>query len=536
MKKGESVVMKTISLKHRLILPIALLGIVALLSNIISIVNIRNVNASASNIADNYMDGKSHLAEICQSAMDIHKMALSHIVATDYNTMTTLVQQIKTEEARLDNLLAQYQKYVISSDQKAYQSLLSDYDAFKHALVHLTCASASRKTQYAYMLANGDVATFAQAINNDIDVLNNSIREQTTTAREQLASVYLMSLIVGVAAASACILLVFADLKLITKYVVLPVKSILQTIQESSGRINTMTNEVLKRTRASKRNAGDLSLLAEALSSAFQEVAGNVSAINSNAEDVRLDVHNIAEECNTLSDYTIQMNARADAMQLSAQSNAKITDTKVKELLYTLNDAIEKSNSVDQIKTLTGEILAIAQQTQLIALNASVEAAHAGTAGRGFAIVAEEVRDLANSSQETASRIQEMNTVVTAAVHNLSESAQHLVDYMSQSVLTEFQSFVASGSQYKEDAAYIHQAMDSFHEKTECLKHSMSDIANAINTITNAVSDSAGGIAGVADNTKSLAKDMEGITKQMNDNQEIVADLNRETVVFDNLY
>ena len=74
---------------------------------------------------------------------------------------------------------------------------------------------------------------------------------------------------------------------------------------------------------------------------------------------------------------------------------------------------------------------------------------------------AEEVRDLANSSQETASRIQEMNTVVTAAVHNLSESAQHLVDYMSQSVLTEFQSFVASGSQYKEDAAYIHQARSS---------------------------------------------------------------------------
>ena len=61
--------MKTMSLKHRLILPIALLGIVALLSNIISIYNIRNVNASASTIADNYMDGKSHLAEICQSSV-----------------------------------------------------------------------------------------------------------------------------------------------------------------------------------------------------------------------------------------------------------------------------------------------------------------------------------------------------------------------------------------------------------------------------------------------------------------------------------
>ena len=83
--------MKNISLKHRLIIPIALLGIVALLSNILSIISIHNVNANASNIADNYMDGKSRLAEICQSSMDIHKMALSHIVATDYETMISLV-------------------------------------------------------------------------------------------------------------------------------------------------------------------------------------------------------------------------------------------------------------------------------------------------------------------------------------------------------------------------------------------------------------------------------------------------------------
>ena len=67
--------MKNISLKHRLIIPIALLGLVALLSNVLSIINIRNVNASASNIADNYMNQKSQLARICQSSMDIHNMA-----------------------------------------------------------------------------------------------------------------------------------------------------------------------------------------------------------------------------------------------------------------------------------------------------------------------------------------------------------------------------------------------------------------------------------------------------------------------------
>ena len=100
--------MKNISLKHRLIIPVALLGIVALLSNLLSFINIHNVNASAANIADNYMEGKSQLAEICQASMNIHKMALSHIVATDYDTMITLVQQIKEEEAVLDDMLAKY--------------------------------------------------------------------------------------------------------------------------------------------------------------------------------------------------------------------------------------------------------------------------------------------------------------------------------------------------------------------------------------------------------------------------------------------
>lgn len=527
--------MKTMSLKHRLILPIALLGIVALLSNILSITNIRNVNASAATIADNYMDSQNELSEICQSSMTIHKMALSHIVATDYNTMTTLVQQIKKEEALLDIMLAEYEQHVSSKDRAAYQDLLSDYDSFKHAIVHLTCASASRKTQDAYALANGDVAMYASEIEADIDAMNASISEQTLAAREQLAAVYFMSLIVGITAAAFCVLLVFADLKLITRYVVIPVKSILKTIQESSGRINTMTGEVLKRTRASKGSASDLSALAEELSAAFQEVAGNVTAINHNAEHVRLDVHEIAEECSTLTDYTIQMNARADAMQQSAQTSAKVTDTKTKELLNTLNDAIEKSHSVDQIQTLTGEILAIAQQTQLIALNASVEAAHAGTAGRGFAIVADEVRELANSSQETASRIQEINTVVTAAVHNLSESAEHLITYMSQSVLTEFQAFVQSGSQYKEDAAYIRRAMDAFQERTECLRNAMSGIADAIGTITKAVNDSANGISGVAGNTRSLADDMEDITRRMGVNQDIVTEFEQKTAVFDNL-
>lgn len=527
--------MKNISLKYRLIIPIALLGIVALLSNILSIFNIHNVNSSAANIADNYMDGNNRLAEICQASMNIHKMALSHIVATDYDTMITLVQQIKEEEALLDEMLADYKSHVIPEDQTQYEQLLSDYDSFKHALVHLVCASANHKTQDAYVLANGDVASFANAMEEDIDMLSASISKQTSQARTRLSIVYVISLVVGIVAVLACILLVFADLKLITNYVVIPIKSILKTIQESSGSINNLTGEVLKRTQASKGNASSLSTLAEQLSVTIQEVAGNVSVINNNTENVRLDVHNIAEESRAITEYTVQMNTRADTLQQSAQSSAEITSAKAEEILSSLNDAIEKSKSVDQIKSLTSDILAISQQTRLIALNASVEAANAGVAGKGFAVVAREVRELAHSSQETANRIQEINSVITTAVYNLSENAQNLIDYMNESILTEFQAFVQSGSQYKEDAAYIRRTMDEFHERTERLKHSMSGIADSIRTITKAIDEGANGLAGVAGNTKALVSDMEDITQRMGVNQEVVEELEKKTVVFDNL-
>ena len=124
---------------------------------------------------------------------------------------------------------------------------------------------------------------------------------------------------------------------------------------------------------------------------------------------------------------------------------------------------------------------------------------------------------------------------VTAAVHNLSENAQLLIDYMSQSVLTEFQAFVQSGSQYKEDAAYIRRAMDEFHDRTERLKHSMSGIADSIGTITKAMDEGADGVAGMAGNTRSLVSDMEDITRRMGTNQEVVNGLEQETVAFNNL-
>ena len=77
--------------------------------------------------------------------------------------------------------------------------------------------------------------------------------------------------------------------------------------------------------------------------------------------------------------------------------------------------------------------------------------------------------------------------------------------------------------------------MDEFYERTECLKSSVSGIADSIGAITKAIDEGASGITGVAGNTKNLASDMEDIAQRMGVNQEVVEQLEKETVVFDNL-
>ena len=201
-------------------------------------------------------------------------------------------------------------------------------------------------------------------------------------------------------------------------------------------------------------------------------------------------------------------------------------------ILDVLEEAIKNSKSVDQVNNLTKDIVAISSTTNLIALNASVEAMRAGEAGKGFAVVASEIKTLANSCSETAGRIQEVNQIVTNAVHNLSRHSQDMADYLSETILTEFREFVRSGRQYKEDAEYVKEMIDAFNSRTDRLRSSMIEIADSIGSITKAIDEGAAGITGVADSTKSLVSDMADIADRMDINREIVEELKKQMEVF----
>lgn len=570
---------KKTSVKSLIMIPVILLGVVSILSNIMAIYNIRNVNQNASTIADDYMGNILEINAIQEETQSIYRQALSHIIATDFDTMINIVDSIKVQEAELDSMLEQYGEVVAEEDISTYNELLANYEEFKHAVVNVVAFSANSKTADAYACANGDLAAYGNAMQQNIDTITASTSAHADEARTQLATVYQASLITNtitiIISICAIIFAVISVIRQIVKPLVATeeeisgiikdidnrqgdltkrvqvadarelnaltgginafmekLQHIFQILTNDSERMDHVVNEVLQSVRTSSDSATDLSALTEELSATMEEVSSNASVINENVDDMKNEVGVIAEKSGELNAFSKEMKSHAQAMESAARTNMETTSAKINEIVEILNKAIEESKSVDQVNTLTNDILSISSQTNLLSLNASIEAARAGEAGKGFAVVAGEISQLADSSRETANRIQEINTVVTNAVHNLAEHANDLVTYMNESILPEFQNFVESGNQYSENATHIEGVMDEFAQQTDQLQRGAVEIANSIHTIANAIEEGVKGVTGVAESTQVLVTDMENISNRMDENQQISAELQQETAIF----
>lgn len=567
------------STKMIILIPVFVIGIISIISSVLAVKNIRKVNENATQIANGYMVCIADLGSIQIETEKIHRLGLSHIVATDLDSMISLVDVIRSEQTVLDEYLSDFEQFIDDSDRENYEAILSNYEGLKYENANLMAYSANGNKEAAYALANGAISEYADKIDQNITAIQEVVNNNADTAKQQLTKVYKYSLTVSfvtIAVSMASLLFaVFSVLKMVivplsktkneineiiddidrregdlTRRVTImenqevaavgsginlfmgKLQDIFKTIIHNSKRMETVVNEVRESVMTSNSSVSDLSALTEELSATMQEMSDNAALINSNTESVAGEVNQIAERTTEINNYTKEMKGHADSMESAARSNMESTGTKVNEILEVLNRAIEDSNSVNQVNSLTDDILNIASQTNLLALNASIEAARAGDAGRGFAVVATEISQLVAASQEAANRIQQINSVVTQAVHNLADNANGLVQYMNESILPEFEEFVTAGSEYKNKATYIENVMNEFESKTDSLKNTMVEIQKSINTIAHAIEEGAKGVSNAADSTQVLVTDMENISNRMDENFEIATDLKKETAIF----
>lgn len=573
---------KKLSTKLIILIPVFILGIFSIISNVMSVSNIRNVNRSAVQISEVSLKNVSSLAEIQRQTQDMHNLGLSHIIAVDLDSMIRLVEKIRSQEDALEKDLESYKIYVTPDTKKEYNDIKKNYEELKYECANVMAFSAAGKSEDAYELANGKISKCADAIESDIESIKKIVNQDADAQRQKLTSAYHSSIGTSIVTILISIAALFSAMVAVLRWVIHPLantnremneiiseidnrqgdltrrvtitnnkevasvggginafmaklQEIFRMISSNSRDLEGVVNEVRESVQTSNGSVSDLSALTEELSATMQDISDNASRINENTESVAGEVKSIAEKTIEINQYTKEMKEHAEAMEHAARENMDTTGTKVNDIVSVLSQAIEDSNSVNQVDNLTNDILNIASQTNLLALNASIEAARAGDAGKGFAVVATEISQLAAASQEAANNIQSINAIVITAVHNLADNANGLVEYMNEKILPEFQKFVESGGAYHDKATFIEGVMADFEAKTDSLQNSMDEIANSVNTISHAIEEGVSGVVSAADSTQVLVSDMDKISKKMDENFAIAEGLKKETSVFTKL-
>ena len=573
---------KKLSTKLIILIPVFILGIFSIISNVMSVSNIRNVNRSAVQISEVSLKNVSGLAEIQRQTQDMHNLGLSHIIAVDLDSMIRLVEKIRSQEDALEKDLESYKIYVTPDTKKEYNDIKKNYEELKYECANVMAFSAAGKNEDAYELANGKISKCADAIESDIESIKKIVNQDADAQRQKLTSAYHSSIGTSIVTILISIAALFSAMVAVLRWVIHPLantnremneiiseidnrqgdltrrvtitnnkevasvggginafmaklQEIFRMISSNSRDLEGVVNEVRESVQTSNGSVSDLSALTEELSATMQDISDNASRINENTESVAGEVKSIAEKTIEINQYTKEMKEHAEAMEHAARENMDTTGAKVNDIVSVLSQAIEDSNSVNQVDNLTNDILNIASQTNLLALNASIEAARAGDAGKGFAVVASEISQLAAASQEAANNIQSINAIVITAVHNLADNANGLVEYMNEKILPEFQKFVESGGAYHDKATFIESVMADFEAKTDSLQNSMDEIANSVNTISHAIEEGVSGVVSAADSTQVLVSDMDKISKKMDENFAIAEGLKKETSVFTKL-
>ena len=562
-----------------ILIPVFIVGFVSVISSGLSLKNLSKVNDAASQIVDNSMVGTEMLNDIEMETMNIHTLALSHIISTDLSSMIDIVSEIRSHEDKLQQLLDDYNPYVTLETKRNYKIICENYTSLVKECGNVMAFSAAGKSEDAYKTANGSIAKYTNNIEKAISSMREHVNSVTQEERKSLESTYHASVATCtftiVISIIALLFVVFAVVTMVIKPLlrtqkeingiivnidnkkgdltqrVTPInnaevdavgkginvfmtklQAIFKAVVMNSAKMERVVDDVRQSVQTSNSSVSDLSALTEELSATMQDISENASVINANTDNVAKEVELIAEKTVELSGYTKDMKAHAQSMESVARTNMETTDRKVSEILEVLQKAIEDSNSVKQVNSLTNDILNIASQTNLLALNASIEAARAGEAGRGFAVVASEISQLAAASQEAANNIQRINAIVTNAVNNLADNANGLVSYMNDSILPEFERFVESGVEYNDKASFIEGTMTDFKEKTDSLKQSMLEISSSINTISHAINEGVNGVVSAADSTQLIVEDMDNISHKMDENYEIADSLKKETSIF----
>ncbi len=294
----------------------------------------------------------------------------------------------------------------------------------------------------------------------------------------------------------------------------------------ATGETASASNEIVStieslRTQMEKLNGEieDVLKSVEVFSSFTDKLDKEIDSMASATEESTSSIEEMIASVNNVSEIVNNKSKSADELVLLAENRGKISET-----LYDNIQALLKL--VDEVSSIAEMIKAIANQTNLLSMNAAIEAAHAGDAGKGFAVVADEIRKLAETSNENANQITSIIERVVSGITQVSkEAGENSEAFRSinegiRSISNAFSEINANTSELSIGGQQILEAMTQLREVSMSVKDGSVELKDGISKISGSIQRMTGISNGILNGVNEIdigAKDINNSMVEINE-------------------
>ena len=446
--------LRNMNIAPRAFLGFAFIGALMLFLGVFALNQMSKIRAATEDITQSSVPSIRALDEFTQLTLRLRVLSYRLLTNREPDVQQKTLEAFELRNQQIRAAQGVYEKLIESSEERAtyneYVRLLGQYHQIEERMKSL---SRAYQIDELRALLNTELLSNSEQVNavltRLLDINNQMANATNQEAKDQYDMAF--DLVVGLLIIATALTLLFAWL--LTRSITLPIAQALEAAEEVAEGNLTRPIKVDGNDEAGRLLAA-MAKMQDKLRDTLQRIAGSATQLASAAEELNAvtdeSARGLTQQNNEIEQAATAVNEMTSAVEEVARNavstseasrNATTSAGDGRDLVQETVSAIERmSGDVQATATLIGDlanesrdigkvldvIRGLADQTNLLALNAAIEAARAGEAGRGFAVVADEVRALAHRTQQSTSEIERM-------IGSIQAGTEHAVDSMRNS-------------------------------------------------------------------------------------------------------